>query len=97
VDHNPFLKRSREPRPDAPSKGEIEAPGQSVNLVWQTRVAAPTDYENRLGDALERVFGEGAQSLADVVARLNAIPFPAPNGKPWDEASFAAEIKRLGA
>jgi hypothetical protein len=97
VDHNPFLKRSREPRPATPAKGGIEAPGQSVNLAWQTRAAAPTDYEKRLGDALERVFGEGALSLAEVVAGLNAIPFPAPTGKAWDEASFAAEIKRLGA
>ena len=97
MDHNPFLKAFRGPRPDAPAKGEIERVDSTANLVWQTRPAPPTEYECRLGDALEQVFGDGAETLADVVAKLNALGVRTPAGAPWDEATFEAEIRRLGA
>jgi hypothetical protein len=97
VDHNPFLKRSRAPRPDAPARGEIETPGSAANLVWQSRTAAPTTDENRLADKLEQVFADGAETLADVVRGLNARGEHAPDGASWTEASFAKELKRLGA
>jgi hypothetical protein len=97
VDHNPFLKRSREPRPDTPARGEIETPGSAANLEWQARAAPPTADENRLADLLEKVFADGAETLADVVRGLNARGAHAPDGSSWTEASFAKELKRLGA
>ena len=43
-------------------KGYIEQPGKVANLVWQTRAAAPTAYENALGDALQAAFEGGAET-----------------------------------
>ena len=67
------------------------------NIVWQTRSAAPTDYENALGDALEQAFGGGAETLDEVVQALNTQGFRAADGRPWSAASFEAEMARLGA
>jgi hypothetical protein len=98
MDCNPYLKAWLERRPDAePGKGEIERPAGIRNLVWQTRQAPPTEYENRLGDALEKVFEAGSLTLPEVVADLNALGVHAPDGRPWTPESFQAEIKRLGA
>ena len=98
VDHNVMLTPWKTPSPNnVAGKGEIERPGQVPNIVWQTRSAAPTYYENALGDALEKVFGEGAESLEQVVAGLNGVGFRMPDGKPWTAASFESEMARLGA
>ncbi len=96
-DHNPFLKPWQRPAPNAVAgKGSIEIPSDVRNMIWQTRPAAPTAYENRLGDALVEVFAGGAAELADVVAGLNRIGMHAPDGQAWTEASFSAEMARLG-
>ena len=42
------------------------------------------------------VFGKGAESLAEVVAGLNAVGFRSSEGTTWTEASFQEEMKRLG-
>lgn len=98
MDHNPYLKPWQQPKPNqVAGKGEIERPDRIRNIVWQTRSAPPTEFENQLGDALERVFDSGAVELADVVAGLNKLGFLASDGQPWTEASFQAEMKRLGA
>jgi hypothetical protein len=77
--------------------GRIEKPEDRNNIVWQTRTREPTDYENRLGDALEQVFAGGATALGEVVEGLNQLGFPGPDGRAWTETSFQAEMKRLGA
>jgi hypothetical protein len=79
------------------ARGRIEKPDEADNVVWQTRTREPTDYENRLGDALEQVFAGGADTLAEVVAGLNKLEFPDSAGRAWTEASFQDEMKRLGA
>ncbi len=89
MDHNPFLARRL-----GAARGALEQP---QNLEWQTRAAPPTEFENRLGDALERVFDDGAETPAQVVARLNAMAFPDAEGRPWTEASFREAMARLGA
>ena len=67
------------------------------NIEWQSRAAPPSGYENRLADALERILGEGAHDLADIVAQLNAAGvFPA-GEEAWTQESFCAELKRLSA
>lgn len=97
-DHNPKLKPWEAPSPNnVAGKGQIEAPGQIPNIVWQTRLAAPTDYENALGDALEKVFVDGAETLDQVVGGLNVLGFRMPDGRPWTAASFESEMARLGA
>jgi hypothetical protein len=81
---------------EQPARGRIEKPEEAQNIVWQTRTREPTDYENRLGDALEQVFAGGAGGLAEVVEGLNKLEFADPDGRAWTEASFQAEMKRLG-
>jgi hypothetical protein len=87
MDHNPFLQKSA-----GAARGAVEQP---QNIEWQTRAAPPTERESRLGDALERVFAAGAESLAEVVAALNAQGSRDAAGQPWSEASFQDEMRRL--
>jgi hypothetical protein len=89
MDHNPFLRQA----PARGGRGSIE---QAQNLEWQTRAAPPTEFENRLADALEQVFAAGADTLAAVVARLNEMQVRDASGARWSEASFEAEMRRLG-
>ena len=63
----------------------------------QARDRAPDDYQNLLGDAIERAFAAGVQDLSGLVARLNEAGVPAPNGQPWTAELFQKEMKRLGA
>lgn len=87
MDHNPFLKKTA-----AGGRGAVD---HQENIEWQTRAALPTQFENGLGDALERVFAAGAESLAEVVESLNAEGSRDAAGQPWTEASFQDEMKRL--
>lgn len=97
MDHNPFLKPWRRPQPsEIAGKGSIEVPDTVENLTWQTRPAPPTEYENRLGDALEACFEEGIEALGPLVERLNEMGVYAPDGSPWTETSFEREMQRLG-
>ena len=85
MEHNPYLT------PSTAGRGEVE---KRVNIAYQTRPAAPSSYENRLGDALEKAFGAGIESLADLVRTLNTEGVSDPAGKPWTEASFQAEMRK---
>ena len=66
-------------------------------VVNQTREREPTDYENLLGDALERAFASGVTELGPLVEALNDMVAPSPGGQPWTEELFLSEMKRLGA
>jgi Recombinase-like helix-turn-helix domain len=93
VDYNPFLS----PAPaDRTGRGHIADEIDAQNIVWQTRVAAPTAFERRLGDALETIFDQGIEDLAGVVRSLNAMGVTDAKGDPWTELSFQDELKRLG-
>jgi hypothetical protein len=94
MDFNPYLARAQN---GASARSPIERPDHIENLGWQTRAAPPSEYENRLGDALEAAFEQGVTELAALVTHLNQTPLRAPGGSPWTEASLAAELKRLGA
>ncbi len=94
---NPMLQTFANAAEQAAGKGRIEPPGQAANLIWQTRAAPPTADENALGDALEQVFSGGAQTLTELVTGLNAHGSRDAQGRPWSEASFEAEMARLGA
>ena len=100
MDHNPHLTPWRRPQPDqAAGKGRIEqpdTPGSGENLVWQTRAAPPTDYENALADALVACFEDGVSELAALVDRLNAQGVRGPDGLAWTVDRFEREMARLG-
>ncbi|MCW5771494.1 MAG: hypothetical protein KIT16_07670 [Rhodospirillaceae bacterium] len=63
---------------------------------WQIGDGKPTDYETRLGDALEAAFAAGHRELASVVAALNAAGVTTADGSAWTEAQFEREMQRLG-
>ena len=98
MDHNPHLKPRNHPASDqVAGKGNIEKPDEIENIVHQTRAAPPTEYENRLGEALEEIFDADIDQLSDVVTKLNELGVQAPDGEAWTEDSFQAEMTRLGA
>ena len=95
---NPELRAWQGAQPNnVAGKGRIEKPGEARNIVWQNRATAPGEYENALGDALEKILGGGAETLEQIVAGLIVANFRAPDGSAWTETSFAAELHRLGA
>ena len=53
-------------------------------------------YEDRLGDGLEHVLSNGADSLASIAGGLNEINVSGPRGERWDEYLLASELSRLG-
>ena len=63
----------------------------------QARDREPDDYQNLLGDAIERSFAAGVHDLAGLVGRLNEARIPSPNGQGWTPELFEKEMKRLGA
>ena len=88
MDHNPFLAKRM-----GAGRGAVEQP---QNIEWQTRAAPPSAFENRLGDALEQVFAAGADTLPEVVERLNELRAFDAAGARWTEASFREAMARLG-
>ena len=70
--------------------------GQYLN-PHQARDREPDDYQNLLGDAIERAFAAGVHDLDGLVLRLNDARVPSPNGQPWTSELFCREMKRLGA
>jgi hypothetical protein len=101
-DYNTVLQQwmaTKAGKPAIGAKGDessIERPDQVRNIVWQTRVAPPSEYENALGDALQKIFAEQVHDLPGIVSRLNASAVRAPGGVPWTEDIFTAEMTRLG-
>ena len=63
----------------------------------QARQRQATQFEDLLGDAIERAFGEGIHDLPGLVAYLNRTGPSAENGQPWTESSYCALMARLGA
>ena len=62
----------------------------------QARQRPPTQYENLLGDAIERAFAQGITGLPELVAYLNEVGPRAQNAATWTEENFQAEMARLG-
>ncbi|MER7957868.1 MULTISPECIES: recombinase-like helix-turn-helix domain-containing protein [unclassified Streptomyces] len=65
--------------------------------IHQSRTREPSPYEYKLAATLEEVFTDEGHELPDVVRGLNARKIHAPDGQPWTETSFRAEMHRLGA
>ena len=61
----------------------------------QAQRRAPSDYENRLGDALEAAFAAGTWELDALVARLNAAGVRTPDGGEWTTSNFESIVKGL--
>ena len=97
MDHNPHLTPWRRSQPDqAAGKGRVEQPGTTENLVWQTRAAPPTPYEDALADALVACFEDGVVDLPSLVDQLNERGVRGPDGQAWTADRFEREMARLG-
>ena len=98
MDYNPNLKHRQLPEANkGASKGNIEHPGQAINIVHQTRATSPTDYENELGQALEKIFSDDVIELENIIRCLNEMGVQTHSDAAWTEESFRSEMKRLGA
>lgn len=75
-----------------PDDSRLPAPYMNPH---QAQDRAPTNYENRLGDALEAAFAAGASELHDVVERLNAGGIRTPEGTQWTVDNFEPILKAL--
>ncbi|NUU23403.1 MAG: hypothetical protein HOV68_18110 [Streptomycetaceae bacterium] len=62
----------------------------------QSRRRPLTSYEHALADEIEAIFGTGVWDLPGLVAALNETSLRLPDGADWTEATFTAEIARLG-
>jgi hypothetical protein len=54
-------------------------------------------YEDKLGDALEKLLGDGADDLDALASGLNKLGFAPRDGASWTAAILEAEFKRLAA
>lgn len=61
----------------------------------QAQTAVPTDFENRLGDAIESAYAAGIHDLDGVVAYLEEQGPPPPAGGSWSTDSFTALMAEL--
>jgi hypothetical protein len=63
----------------------------------QTRDVPATPYEVRLAGLIQTVFAEGHYELPELLKGLTDHGSTAPDGSPWTEETFRAEMKKLGA
>lgn len=63
----------------------------------QSRTTPSSPYELKLAGAIEEVFDTGRHDLSGLVAGLNELGIPAPNGSTWDVGEFLIVIDQLGA
>lgn len=86
---NPYLPANNQIIPAREGgKGSIQAPGSAPNIVWQTRLRMPDEYENKLIFALETLFAAGTESLEELVSALNQQQLYDRQGQPWSTSSF---------
>jgi len=97
TDYNRYIEpyRKRQPNQTA-GVGQIFESGERDLIVWQTRPAPPTEYEETLASTLEQIFAQRIYDLPDIVAALNREGIRTPGGEAWTEANFQATFRELG-
>lgn len=61
----------------------------------QARRREPTQYENLLGDSIERAYAQQIHDLSGLVNYLNRVGPGPQSGTMWTEELFQSEIARL--
>nr|WP_225783582.1 recombinase-like helix-turn-helix domain-containing protein [Xenophilus sp. Marseille-Q4582] len=77
---------------------QLPAPSQEPDRYLQPRQAQyrpPTNYEDLLGDAIERTFAAGVHDLAGLVESLNRQGMTTRAGERWTEENYGPEIAAL--
>jgi len=96
-DFNPYLEAYRNARPNkVGGAGHIFSGADRDLIVWQTRAAVPSEYEQTLTDALEQIFSQKIYDLPEVVAALNREGIRTPAGDTWTERNFEQTFQQLG-
>jgi hypothetical protein len=96
-DFNPYLEVYQNAHPNkVAGAGQIFAGADRDLIVWQTRPAVPSEYEQTLTDALEQIFSERTYELPQVVAALNREGVRTPDGEAWTERNFEETFRQLG-
>src|SRR5262249_2485530 len=96
-DFNPYLEAFQNARPkQVAGGGHIFAGADRDLIVWQTRPAVPSEYEQTLADALEQVFSQKIYDLPEVVAALNREGIRTPDDEAWTERNFEQAFQQLG-
>ena len=77
--------------------GDVAAvdPDLAGGRLDQAQHRAPTNYEDLLGDAIERSFAAGVHDLAGLVESLNRQGMTTRAGQPWTEANYGPEMAEL--
>lgn len=93
--HNLALWQKNEPAPNA-GANNIQVPGQTENVIYQTRTKVPSPYEVDLADSLLAIFADDIEDIEDIVDALNQRGQQTENGEQWNVSNFQTEMKRLG-
>jgi hypothetical protein len=97
ADFNPYLEAYQNLSPNkVAGLGQIFAGADRDLIVWQTRPAVPSEYEQTLADTLEQIFSQRTYELPDVVAALNREGIRTPSGEVWTERNFEQTFAQLG-
>jgi|AP12_2_1047962.scaffolds.fasta_scaffold147243_2 Recombinase-like helix-turn-helix domain len=97
ADFNRYIAPYRNPQPNqSAGAGQIFEGAARELIVWQTRPAMPTEYEEMLASALEQIFAQRTYELPDIVAALNRDGIRTPGGEAWTEANFESTFRELG-
>ena len=78
--------------------GDVSNPvnqGKSYDADWEILDPREQDYRDALGDGLEIVLGDGADTLAALVEGLNARNVHGPKGQRWTEELLESELERM--
>lgn len=92
---NPFLSLT-----DSSGKGGglfIEDPAAVENIVFQTRGAPLSPFEETLATALMKAYGDGAETLDQLVSALDAQGCTDRAGRPWTAITLTAELAASAA
>ena len=77
---------------------QLPEPSHEPDRYLQPRQAqyrTPTNYEDLLGDAIERCFASGVHDLAGLVEGLNRQTMTTRAGAPWTEENYGPEMAAL--
>lgn len=94
TDFNPWLPDTQQVIPAREGgNGQIHQPGQFQNVIWQTRARVPDGFETALVAALEEIFEQGAEELAQIVSALNrSIAVVSHGMKPRSANSYTSTV-----
>lgn len=69
--------------------------GKSYDADWEILDPREQDYRDALGDGLEILLGDGADTLTALVEGLNARNVHGPKGQRWTEELLETELERI--